>query len=269
MTLAEVVEWYERRLSAAGTNGARLAKQFRRRLTGHREAAQAEAAVFHYLEVKNLKPTILEDPSRGGMDFECTFGDEKFAVEVTAFASQTVTNRSGYPDELSEPGYVDLPSIISLVRSRISDKAVQARSYPGPSVLAIGSTHVIGSTIVSAGVEEFLTGEANIAFTVASNGTVGDVHMATTLKNAAYVRATPEGLQSFRSRYALVLFFAIHGGGAHVTGIIHPAPDQPLSITPFRNVPFARLEWPVRDNNLRVEWVIADPRVDVHYFIHL
>lgn len=240
MTLAEVVEWYEQRLSAVGTHGPRLAKQFGARLLSNQEGAQAEAAVFHYLEVKNLEPTVLEDPSSGGLDFECSFGDDKFAVEVTAFASQTVTNRSGYPDKPSEPGYVNLPSIISLVRSRISDKAVQARSYPGPRVLAIGSTHVIGSTIFSAGVEEFLTGEANIAFTVSSDGTAGDLHMASTLKNAAYLRATPDGVQSFRPAYALVLFFAIHGAGAHVTGIIHPAPDQPLSITPFPNVPFAR-----------------------------
>jgi len=269
MTLAEAVEWYEQRLSGINPDGQRLAKQFRKRLAARSEGAQAEAAVFHYLEVKNLNPRLLEDPSRGGMDFECSFGGENFAVEVTAFGRDTVTNRSGYPDELSGPGYVNLPSIISLVRSRISDKAVQARTYDGPRVLAIGSTHVIASTLFSAGVHEFLTGEASIAFNVSSDGLVGDMHMATALKNAAYVRPTSDGLESFRPRYALVLLFAIHGGGAHVTGIIHPAPDRPLSIAPFRNVPFARLEWPVKDNNLRVEWVIADPRVDVHYFIHI
>lgn len=147
MTLAEVIEWYDRRLSATPGKGPRLAKQFRKRLAATREAAQAEAAVFHYLEVKHLSPSLLEDPSHGGMDFECSFDGQKFAVEVTAFTSGTVSERSGYPDELVEPAYINLPSIISLVRSRISRKSVQARTYDGPRVLVIGSTHVIGSTL--------------------------------------------------------------------------------------------------------------------------
>lgn len=127
----------------------------------------------------------------------------------------------------------------------------------------------MSSTIFSAGVEEFLTGEAQIAFAVNAEGLAGDIHMATTLKNSAYLRATENGVESFRPKYALILLVAIHGGGAHVTGLVHPSPEIPLSIAPFHNVPFARVKWPVDGNELGVEWVIAEPRPDQHYFIHI
>lgn len=270
MTLSEVLEWYQGKLHEADVAGKRgVAKQFAKRLRAQPEAAQAEAVVYHFLSVKKLNPQFLESPSLGGLDFECYFGEEKFAVEVTSFADETVTNRSGFPDELSELGYINLPSIISLVRSRISQKAVQASAYVGPRVLAIGSTHIVSSVLFTVGVEEFLTGETQIAFPVNANGLAGEIHMATELTNSSYLRSAQDGVESYRPKYALVLFVAIHGGGAHVTGIVHPAPEIPLSIAPFGNVPFARIKWPIDGNELRVEWIIADPRPDQHYFIHI
>lgn len=270
MTLAEVLEWYQEKLRAAEAAGkAGVSKQFAKRLHAQPEAAQAEAATYHFLSVKNLQPQLLENPSFGGLDFECSFGNEKFAVEVTSFSNETVSDRSGVSNEVLEAGYINLPSIVSLVRSRISQKAAQATTYPGPRVLAIASTHVASSMIFRAGVQEFLAGETQIAFAVNAKGLAGDIHMATALKNSAYLRGRDNGVESFRPQYALVLLVAIHGGGAHVTGLVHPAPAIPLSIAAFRNVPFARVKWPLDGNELTVEWVIAEPRPDLHYFISL
>jgi hypothetical protein len=265
MTSSEIVTWYRERLRAQGS-----INRFDQRLLAAPEAAQAEAVVFHYLLVKNLQPSLLEDPTTGGLDYECFFGNTRFAVEVTALVSETVSEKSRFPNELKGPGNLDTSSIVSLVRSRISNKAPQARSYPGPRVLAITSTHVLASVLFSAGAEEFLTGEAGIAFQVGPKGPIDDPYMATELKNSAFVRPGAEGgMETYRPKHALVLFFAIHGSGAHVLGIVNPNPEHSLEIAPFRNVPFARLQWPAVDDTLRVEWFISGPRPEQHYFIHL
>lgn len=109
MTLSEALEWYQEKLLTAEASGtAGVSKQFAMRLRAQPEAAQAEAATYHFLSVKNLQPQLLENPSFGGLDFECSFGNQKFAVEVTSFTNETVSKRSGFPNELSAPGYIDL-----------------------------------------------------------------------------------------------------------------------------------------------------------------
>jgi hypothetical protein len=268
LTPAEVIAWYRARLSALATSGATL-RQFDRRYAEHGEAATAEATVFHYLEVKRLNPAFLENPSTGGIDFECAAGAMNFAVEVTSFGDQTVSNRSRFPNDLSSPGNIDMPAIVAMVRSRISAKAAQAKSYSGPRVLVVASTHVLASVMFMAGAEEFLTGQSGISFGVGPNGPVGDSYMSTALENSAFIRFGQHGVETFRPKHALILFFAIHRAGAHVTGIIHPDPEYALPISAFPNVPFARLRWPVENNRLNVEWVMAGPRPEQHYFIPL
>ena len=268
LTPDEVVAWYRTRL-ANTPNRADARRQFDKRYEERREAATAEATVFHYLEVKRLNPSLLESPSTGGLDFECSDGEHRFAVEVTSFGDETVSERSRFPNALTAPGNIDMPAIVALVRSRVSAKAAQAKSYPGPRVLVVASTHVLASVIFMAGAEEFLTGQAGISFGVGPNGPVGESYMSTALENAAFIRRGENGVESFRPKHSLVLLFAIHGGGAHVTGIVHPAPEILLPITPFGNVPFARLRWPVENDKLQVEWVIAGPRPEQHYFIPL
>jgi hypothetical protein len=250
-------------------NSGGALRQFDRRYAERREAATAEAAVYHYLEVKRLNPSFLESPSAGGLDFECSDGEHRFAVEVTSFRDATVSERSLFPNTLTAAGNIDMPAIIALVRSRVSAKAAQANSYLGPRVLVVASTHVLASVMFMAGAEEFLTGQAGISFGVGPSGPVGESYMSTALENSAFVRSGERGVESFRPKHSLVPLFAIHGGGAHVTGIVHPAPEFPLPIAPFGNVPFARLRWPVKKNTLQVEWVIAGPRPEQHYFIPL
>lgn len=270
LTLADVVESYRGYLELhQATHPKQFAlKRFDQRLSSTREAAQTEAVAFQFLRSRNLEPCLHEDASVGGSDFECTFGQTRFVVEATALTDDTVSKRSGIQNDLNGgPGYVNMPSTVAALRSRLSKKAGQGGRYGGPRVLSIGSTHIAGSMLFGVAIEELLTGQSAIVVPIGPEGATGESYMATELKNAAHVRHSEGGeIELFRKTYALVLFLAVHGGGVHVTGLIHPEPEYELPFSIFPRVPFARLVWPIADNTLNVEWVVAHPRPDQHVF---
>jgi len=53
-------------------------RSFDARLSACPEAAHAEAVAYDFLDSCRLSPVVLEDPSHGGSDFECSFGEQKF-----------------------------------------------------------------------------------------------------------------------------------------------------------------------------------------------
>jgi hypothetical protein len=116
-------------------------------------------------------------------------------------------------------------------------------------------------------VRELLTGSPRISFPVGPSGSAGPHQMTTNFENAAHLRLGQDGaVQAFRKQYSLTILMSIGGGECFVQGIVNPEPEFPLSIHAFPKVPFARLRQ-VGNDEIEVEWIVADPRPIKHYFI--
>lgn len=271
-TLAEVVESYRTYLlhHQAIYPKQQALRRFDNRLASHREGAKAEAACFEYLRSNHLAPRLLEDASSGGADFVCAFGDQEVMVEVTALGNEAVTSGSGMSHELDEigAGFIDMQSMTAMLRRRASNKAPQVSSHVGPRVLVIASEHPAAAVVFGQlGAEEFMTGGSSITFPVGPEETTGDMHMSTGLAEAAFIRsAKVGGIEPCRRNYSAILLMALHGTGAHILGLLHPDPIHRLPRGIFRHLPYARLTWPVTNNEIFIEWVIDDPRPAQHHF---
>ena len=235
-TIADVVAGYREYL-ARYSGAAKLSplKRFDALMKANEDAAHAEAAVFDFLDLYKLQPRTLEDPSKGGPDFECAYGKLKFAVEVTNIGHPTLTRRSGMGNE-PETTYINLPELLRALDSRLSAMASrgQARSYVGPRVLAIVTKHIVAAILPSAGLQEF----ASTAFLQRRNGTFVPVRRA----------------------YSMILLVQITGDASFVAGAVHPNPEHPMPIDPFWRIPFARVTSASSSNDAVVtEWVIAQP----------
>lgn len=272
VTLADLVSSYRAylELRCVGTSGSVSLRLFDHRLNTTPEAAQTEAVVFEFLRARSLNPKLLEDPSVGGNDFECTYYDQRFSVEATALRDNTVSEKSGIEAELedSSAGYVDLEATVATLRSRISSKGAQASRYSGARILAIGSTHPAADMLFSVAISELLTGQSQITVPVGPTGPLGESYISTKLKDAAHVRQNEKsgGIETFRHIFSATLFVAIHGDGCTVRGLLNPDPQYPLPFRVFGDLWFARLQWPVVGNTMYVEWVAADPRHHQHRF---
>jgi hypothetical protein len=269
--LPELVESYRSYLTHhQALNPKQLAaNRFDQRLKSCAEAARAEAVAFDFLRSRNLEPRLLEDASAGGCDFECRSGKTAFAVEVTALTDETMSERSGIGDDF-EVGYVDMPVILGALRSRLSTKSSskQVNKYQGPRVLFIGSQHMSTNVIFMGGIEEFLTGSSKIVVPIRRDGgPAGESYMATDLENSAHLTKGESGQATlFRPTYAIVLLAGIDPDKAYVMGILHPEPEHPLPYHVFPQVPFARVRWPIQNNMVEVEWVIAEPKPHPSYY---
>ena len=264
-TLADVVSSYRDYLSlrCVGATDSVSLRMFDRRLESTPEAAQTEAVVFEFLRSRSLAPTLHEDPSTGGNDFECSYYGQRFAVEATALRDDTLSGGSGIESELADVwgGLAVTATTVATLRGRISSKSAQASRYSGPRVLAIGATHLAADMLFGVAIPELLTGQSRITVPVGPTGPVGESYMSTYLKDAAHVRQRKDiaGIEAFRHAFSATLLIAIHGDGCTIRGLLNPEPEHPLPFRIFGNVWFARLQWPVIDNTLNVEWVAADP----------
>lgn len=247
----------------------RVGTRFEERLKSSPESANAEAVAFDFLRSRNLEPRIHEDSSFGGCDFECTFGKMHFAVEVTTLGTENMTKASGIADDF-ELGFVDMEGIVSALRSRLSNKSSswQTRKYAGPRVLFISTQHISSNVLFMGGLTEFLTGSSKIVVPISpTGGPAGESYMATDLANAAHLTKSTSGeVALFRRTYAIALFAGIDPGKAFVMGILHPEPDHDLPYDTFPEIPFARIVWPVQNNTVQVEWVIAHPQPHQSYY---
>lgn len=256
-TLAELVDSYRDYLflhESANPN-QRALKRFDERLRSCPEAARSEAVVFEYLRTRSLSPRIFEDASAGGLDFECSSESDRFGVEVTAITNATL-EKSGHRE-----------AVLGLLSNRLSKKSTnrQRHTYAGAGVLIV-TVHSAPELLREAA-EQFLTGEVKIVAYVSTDGPVGESHVSTALKNAAYLQPTSGGVGLFRHAYALVLLMSIDRADCHVIGFEHPEPERALSISHFPHVPFGRVRWPLRGGTkIEVEWLISYPAPDRHTY---
>jgi hypothetical protein len=247
----------------------RAATRFDERLKSSPESAKAEAVAFDFLRSRNLEPRLLEDVSFGGCDFECKYGHTAFAVEVTAIGSEKMEEASGVDDDF-EIGFVGMPGLLKALRSRLSSKSSnwQTRKYVGPRVLFVGMQHMATNILFMGGITEFLTGSSKIVVPISANGgPAGEPYMATEFENAAHLTKGKSGeVALFRRTYAIVVFAGIDPDKLYVMGFLHPQPDYELPYEVFPEVPFARIQWPIQNNTVQTEWVIAQPNPHRSYY---
>lgn len=261
-TLAHVIAKYREQLLRHQTLNEQpfALKHFDDRLEACPDAARGEAVTFAFLHTAGLNPRVLEDSTTGGADFECFASGQNFAVEVTAITAETVAQRSGVPIGPGQGGSYAGQAFVPMIRSRVSSKAGQARTYPGACVLVIASTHSAAGMLFSTAVPHILTGEARISIDLGPVGAFGHAYMSTELQNAAFLRPQAGIVQPFRERYSHLILMAVHGEGSDLWGISHPQPAVLLSASLFSGVPFAALLWPPQSNTLQLQWSKPGPK---------
>jgi hypothetical protein len=233
-------------------------KRFRQRLRERPAAARAEAAVFGFLRAAGCEPLINEDPGTGGADF-CCQKPMPFVVEVTSLDDSTLAGRAAMPMDIPDNGsgsYVDLPNVLNLIRTTISNKAQQLADYPCPRLLVICSEHWGTSVFFcQGGIKELLVGGSSISIPVGPEGATEPSRMTTELKDAVFLRIKDGVVEPCRRSISAILFIHLEPTACHALGALHPEPAIPFSIETFPKIPFARLRWPATE--IRIEWLIV------------
>ena len=234
---------------------------FEKRLKEDAEAAHAEAVVFTILRQKNLHPKPGEViGQQGGVDFICTpKGHPKFAVEVTAIRTETVTKASGLPHPASLAEFRGFSQITGHLMREAVSKATQLADYPMPRVLVIATRHDEAALLMNArSAAELLVGTT--AINVPLGKTDMPAHVVATLKHSVFFREKNGIVEPARQSISAIILIGFSESSASAIGLLHPAPAVTFDHNTFSDVHFVRLaEWPV-DQKLKVEWVGPTPR---------
>lgn len=128
-------------------------------------AANAEAVVFSWLRWHGMSPTLSDDPGIGGPDYLCSPKLCKpFMIEVTTLKSETVSGRSGWPDQLDDR-VRSFAMITPNLWSKTKAKAPQLGGHETARVLAICLTHAgAGVLLGSLAAEWLMTSQPNSRF---------------------------------------------------------------------------------------------------------
>jgi hypothetical protein len=238
-------------------------KQFKARLKVDSDAAHAEAVIFSWMRSWGLGPHVAESTSSGGIDFLCVpeiMNKQPFMIEVTTLNRKAVEHRSGWPDELSETAHF-FSMITPNLWSKARIKAPQLADYNFPRVLTICLTHVGASILLGPLAANWLIlSEPKIVVPVTLEGPIAPPRTETNLKQSAFLRVQESAIVPIRQSISAILLVSIWEDQLEVVGLLHPAPTVPFEYRTLDEVPFLRLEWPIKEPVIRTEWVIGNPR---------
>ncbi|HEY6195527.1 MAG TPA: hypothetical protein VI504_10830 [Candidatus Eisenbacteria bacterium] len=233
-------------------------KGFQARRSSAPDAALAEAITFSWLRAAHLNPRISDAPGTGGPDLLCSSEIAgEFSVEVTALDGDALADRTGIPNQAESGGGWFSDDTLKL-QSVVKRKASQLSVSSLPRVLAICASHPASSALLGrVGAEELMTSPPR--YTVPVDDEPAGVQADTDLEQSAFLRLTEAGLVAVRRSVSAILLIVIWDDGLNVMGLLHPDPARPWEPAALPAVPFLRLEWPVRGQRLKLEWLIADP----------
>ena len=217
--------------------------------------------MFSWLRAWRYKPMIADLPGVGGPDFLCApEGEQPFVVEVTTLNAEAVSGRSGWPNELNDR-VGNFSMITPSLWSKTKSKAAQLASQACPRVLAICLAHVASSALLGTLAARWLmTSEPRLVAPIVQDGQAPEpVREVTDLKNAAFFRIEGVTLVPVRRSISSILLIGVFERQLGVVGLLHPDPAVPLDYRQFGDIPFLRVEWPVRGNSIAMEWVIGEP----------
>lgn len=242
-------------------------KAFVARRQNSLDSAVAEAAVFAWLRARRLNPSVYEDPGRGGPDFVCRAASERtLFVEVTALDGTTTGERSGWSAQEPFDGRW-FSDISDKLDATVGRKAPQMSGRGAPRVLVICLRHVSAGCLLSSHVaaEYLMTSPPHFSVPL-SEGT-GEMRVETDLRNSAFLVRRMEGVALKRKSISALLLASIWDDKLELVGMLHPKPAVEFDWSIMPEVPFLRLEWPVRNDALRTEWVIAMPQAKSFYHL--
>lgn len=99
-------------------------RAFNTRLNSDPESARAEAFVFSMLRDQFHSAIVNEDPSIGGFDFLCSYGELEIAVEVKSLGASTMERHTGISEaQLNSPQWFNL--MTAKLRNVVSEKPVK------------------------------------------------------------------------------------------------------------------------------------------------
>ena len=243
-------------------------KHFHDRLAADPDSAKAEAVVFSWLRLRGSNPQVAESPSTGGTDYLCVpESNGPFLIEVTSLNRDAVEQRSGWPDQLDERAHA-FSMITPNLWSKARTKAPQLGNHAVPRVLAITLAHIGASALLGTlAAEWMMMSEPKIQVPIALSGQPGPTRTVSDLRKAAFIRLQNHAVVPVLQSISAVLLIAIWDTQLEVVGLLHPEPAVPLDYGVFDDVPFLRVEWPVRQGILRREWVVAHPGPARYYHI--
>ena len=233
---------------------------FIKRQTENPDGADAEAAIFAWLRRSGLAPVPAEDLKTGGPDFRCSSAKGEFAVEVTNLKREAVTDRSAWPDQVSESVF-SFGGIFQNLLASVSSKVEQlSRAGAMPRVLAICSAHAGASALLRPEAARLMLsfGEkiaAPVGSTSASHRRINDPDQS----ESVFMRKDDAGQIEMRRRsVSAVLLVALTDFDLRVVGILNPSPVYPLDYRRFTDVPFLRAT-DVEKDPVEQEWVVGNP----------
>jgi hypothetical protein len=243
---------------------------FRLRTLSDPNGANAEAVMFSWLRWHGFSPTPADVPGLGGPDFLCTPPlAAPFLLEVTSLNPDAVSQRSGWPDALNEKAHL-FAMITPNLWSKAKNKAAQLGGHEVARVLAVCLAHVGADALLSTLAAQWLmTSEPKLSVPVGAPATA--IREVTDLSKSAFLAIREGNIIPIRQSISAVLLVALWEQELHAVGLLHPEPAVAFDYRSIVELPFLRLEWPVKKGMLRTEWVVAKPapRVDRHVPVSL
>jgi len=233
---------------------------FQLRLKDDPDAAKSEAAVFSWLRSQKLAPSINEKPGQTGADFMCSpKGSSPFLLEVTCLNANSVESKSKWFAELK--GLAGkFVMVTPQLQVKANSKVRQLSIGTLPGVLAVCVSHPSATALLSTLAAAWLmVSEPKIEVPIPTeDGENPHANLVTDLRYSVFLDNRDGEVVTKCKSISAVLLIALWDKHLEIVGLLHPEPIVPFDYRSFPRVPFARIEWPLKDS-IHMEWVIADP----------
>jgi hypothetical protein len=148
---------------------------------------------------------------------------------------------------------------------KTKNKAAQLGGHEIARVHAICLTHIGADVLLGTLAAQWLmTSQPKLSVPIGVPiTTIGEI---TDLSKSAFLSIRDDAIVAERKSISAILLIAIFENELHAVGMLHPEPAVAFNYRTFIELPFLRIDWPVKDGNLITEWVMAKPtpRVDRH-----
>lgn len=224
-------------------------------------SAQAEAVIHKFLSKHSDDVRIVEDPVKGGIDFECETNGIIYGVEVTHLDADVVSRESGLPNK--EPLQTGEARFYGMIPSKlfhkVLSKVTQMSQYPGPSVLVITCNHVRADMVMNKqAASELLTGEEKVGIELlmdVEDGTIpgSKLDSVSELKSSVFLRinVAERTLEPCYPQISAILLCCIRWDSASFLGVLHPDPQCPFPKELLPSVPFVAIKpYPPEPNHI-------------------
>jgi hypothetical protein len=139
-----------------------------------------------------------------------------------------------------------------------------------PRVLAICLAHPGASALLSTLAAEWLmVSDPTIQVPIMAQGEEpGPTHFVSDLKRSVFFGPKNGAVVPMRESISAILLIALWNRQLDIVGMLHPKPMVPLDYRAFPQVPFLRVEWPLK-SAIETEWVIGYPSPLVAYHVRV